>query len=417
MQVIPAVGIDLGTTYSCIAALNDHGEPHSLPNPEGELTTPSVVYFDHGAEIVGTEALRNTVSNPRQVVQNARRYIGDPQKTWNINDKLYTPTDVSAIILRHLLSNAEKLLQTKITQAVITVPAQFSDAQRAATVEAGRKAGLKQVNIINEPVATALSYVLGTEGIWFSEMANEQSIMVYDLGPGTFDLSLVKYARNEVRVRASTGDLRLGMIDFDQALLDDVADQFAREFKVDPRDDPESLQYLTLEAEQAVRSLSVRPRAALIVQHAGKRKTYQVDQERFNQVTVSLVKRTEDIIRELMKSQKIGWAKVDVVLLTGQSNRLRSVRDMVKQVSGRTAGTLLSPDQSLAHGATYYAGMLLSNSQFVKAIQTSDVASRFDKVQQDDIEDAIRIELDFPTSNSKTATLLPKWLKYAEWRS
>lgn len=381
MQATQAVGIDLGTTYSCIAALNEHGEPISIPNPEGELSTPSVVFFDHGEEIVGVEALRNAVARPERVVQNAKRYMGDPKKKWTIGNKSYSPTDISSIILRQLLANAEKQLG-KVTQAVITVPAQFSDAQRAATAEAGRKAGLKQIDIINEPVAASLCYVLGTEGIWFTELANEQTILVYDLGGGTFDLSLVRYKQDEVRVIASTGDLHLGGIDFNQTLLDDTAERFTKDFASDPRDNPESLQYLSWEVEQTKRSLTVRPRATINVHHAGHRKSYQVEQARFNELTSPLVKRTEDITKQLLADNKLGWARVDVVLMTGGSSRMPMIRDMLKRLSGRTINTSLSPDQSIAHGATYYAGMLLSKSEFVKSILSVEVAARLKKVQQ-----------------------------------
>ncbi len=381
MQATQAVGIDLGTTYSCIAALNEHGEPISVPNPEGELSTPSVVFFDHGEEVVGVEALRNAVAKPERVVQNAKRYMGDPKKKWTIGNKSYSPTDISAIILRQLISNAEKQFG-KITQAVITVPAQFSDAQRAATAEAGRKAGLKQIDIINEPVAASLCYVLGTEGIWFTELANEQTILVYDLGGGTFDLSLVKYKQDEVRVVASTGDLHLGGIDFNQTLLDDTAERFTKDFASDPRDNPESLQYLSWEVEQTKRSLTVRPRATINVQHAGHRKSYQVEQAKFNDMTAPLVQRTENITKQLLKDHKLGWARVDVVLMTGGSSRMPMIRDMLKRLSGRTINTSLSPDQSIAHGATYYAGMLLSKSEFVKSILSVEVTNRLKKVQQ-----------------------------------
>lgn len=382
MQATQAVGIDLGTTYSCIAALNEHGEPISIPNPEGELSTPSVVFFDHGEEIVGVEALRNAVARPDRVVQNAKRYMGDPKKKWTINNRDYSPTDISAIILKQLLSNAERHLGTKIDRAVITVPAQFSDAQRAATIEAGRKAGLKQIDIINEPVAAALCYVLGTEGIWFTELANEQTILVYDLGGGTFDLSLVRYKQDEVKVVASTGDLHLGGIDFNQALLDEVADRFTKDFSTDPRDNAESLQYLSWEVEQTKRSLTVRPRATINVQHSGNRKSYQVEQTRFNELTAPLVQRSEDITKQLLKDHKLGWARVDVVLMTGGSSRMPMIRDMLKRISGRTINTSLSPDQSIAHGATYYAGMLLSQSEFVNSILSDDASERLKKVKQ-----------------------------------
>ena len=406
MQATQAVGIDLGTTYSCIAALNEHGEPISIPNPEGELSTPSVVFFDQGEEVVGVEALRNAVARPDRVVQNAKRYLGDPLKKWTIDGKNYSPTDISAIILRQLLSNAEQQFG-KITQAVITVPAQFSDAQRAATADAGRKAGLKQIDIINEPVAAALCYVLGQEGIWFTELANEQTILVYDLGGGTFDLSLVKYRQDEVRVIASTGDLHLGGIDFNQRLLDDTAERFSKEFSTDPRDNPESLQYLSWEVEQTKRSLTVRPKATINVQHAGHRKSYHVEQARFNELTGPLVNRTEEITKQLLKDHKLGWARVDVVLMTGGSSRMPMIRDMLKRISGRTINTSLSPDQSIAHGATYYAGMLLSKSEFVKSILSDEVTERLKKVQQKSVTAR---GLGILIRDSKTNTRVPHYL-------
>ncbi len=376
-----AVGIDLGTTYSCIAYLNEQGEPVSIPNQEGEICTPSVVMYEGDEEVVGTEALRNAIINPGHVVQNAKRWMGDPHKTWNIEGRTLTPVDVAAAVLRKLLGDAQRQIGT-IERAVITVPAQFSDIQRQCTLEAGMKAGLKQVDIINEPVAASLCYVLGTEGLWFTELANEQRILVYDLGGGTFDLSLVSYQKNEVRVIASSGDLHLGGIDWNQALIDAAAEQFKKEFNADPRQDPESLQHLSLEAEQCKRSLTVRPRAALICQHGGQRKTFQIELERFNQLTRPLVQRTEDLTVKLLKDNKMGWARVDVVLSTGGSSRMPMIRDTLKRLSGRTINTSLSPDQSIAHGATYYAGMLLSKSEFVHAIWNSAVSEKLSKLKQ-----------------------------------
>src|SRR5579863_175384 len=251
-----AVGIDLGTTYSCIAYLNEQGEPVSIPNQEGEISTPSVVMYDKGEEVVGTEALRNAILNPAQVVENAKRWMGDPQKQWIIDRKVHTPVEIAASILRKLVGDAQRQIGP-IERAVITVPAQFSEAQRLATVAAGRAAGLHQVDIINEPVAAALCYVLGTEGLWFSELAAEQRILVYDLGGGTFDLSLVRYRKNEVTVIASSGDLNLGGINWNEALVDAIAEQFTKGFRDDPRKNSESLQALALEVEQAKRGLSV----------------------------------------------------------------------------------------------------------------------------------------------------------------
>jgi molecular chaperone DnaK len=379
-----AVGIDLGTTYSCLAYLNEHGEPVSIPNQEGEISTPSIVLIENGEEVVGTEALRNAILNPGHVIQNAKRYLGDPNRHWTIEGRTYTPVDVSAAILRKLVRDAQIQIGP-IDRAVITVPAQFSDLQRQATVEAGRRAGLKQIDIINEPVAAALCYVLGSEGLWFSELAAEQRILVYDLGGGTFDLSLVSYEQNHVRVVASTGDLQLGGIDWNQALLSAIADQFRREFNADPRQDLQSLQQLTLEVEHCKRSLTVRPRAALICQHAGQRKSYQVEQAQFSRLTQHLLRRTEEITTRLLKDNNMGWAHVDVILSTGGSSRMPMVREMLKRLGGRTLNTSLSPDQSIAHGATYYAGMLISNNEFVHSILTPEASARLASVHQQSV--------------------------------
>ncbi|MEX1095634.1 MAG: Hsp70 family protein [Planctomycetales bacterium] len=384
MLTTHAVGIDLGTTYSCIAYLNEHGEPVTLPNQEGELATPSVVMFDGDEVIVGTEALRNSVVRPGHVVQNSKRFMGDPRHHWSIDGKKYTPVHIATFVLKKLLASAQEQIGA-IEQAVITVPAQFSDAQRQATVESGLAAGLQRVDVINEPVAAALCYVLGTEGLWFTELANEQRIMVYDLGGGTFDLSLVKYRKNEVSVIASAGDLNLGGIDWSNALLKIVCDQFAKETGEDPRADPESLQYVTLEAEQTKRSLTVRPKAALTCQHAARRRTYQITLEQFEKLTQPLVERTAEITRRMLKDKQIGWAHVDVVLTTGGASRMPMVRNRLKALSGTTLNTSLSPDQSIAHGATYYAGMLLTNDKFARSILSADASERLSRVRQQSV--------------------------------
>lgn len=381
MLTTHAVGIDLGTTYSCIAHLNEQGEPVSIPNREGEISTPSVVMYDRGEEVVGTEALRNAIMSPNHVIQNAKRFMADPSRRWEIDGRTYTPVDVASAVLRKLLSDAAQQIGP-IEKAVITVPAQFSESQRLATVDAGRRAGLKQVDLINEPVAAALCYVLGIEGLWFTELASEQRILVYDLGGGTFDLSLVSYTKDQVRVIASTGDLHLGGIDFNERLLNAVADQFLKEFGDDPRTDPESLQHLSLEIEQCKRSLTVRPKAALIVQHGGKRKTYQIEREQFDRLTRELVRRTEEITGKLINAHKRGSAHLDLtVLSTGGSSRMPMIDTMLGQLKGTTISKALSPDQSIAHGAAYYAGMLLTNSEFVHSITDRKAAARLSQMK------------------------------------
>jgi molecular chaperone DnaK len=406
MRTTQAVGIDLGTTYSCIAYLNEHGEPVPLPNQEGELSTPSVVLFDKEEVVVGTEALRNAIISPKHVVQNSKRFIGDMTHRWKIDEKPYTPVDIATFILKKLLSAAQERIGL-IEQAVITVPAQFSDSQRHATIEAGHRAGLKRVDIINEPVAAALCYVLGTEGLWFTELAEAQRILVYDLGGGTFDLSLVRYQKNEVSVIASSGDLRLGGIDWNKALQEAIADQFTIEFSSDPRNDPASLQFLALEVEQAKRSLSVRPKAALISQHGGQRKTFQVQQEQFEKLTKSLVEKTAGITKRLLKDCKMGWAHVDAVLTIGGASRMPMIRKRLKEMSGRTPNMSLSPDLSIAHGASYYAGMLLTNDKFAQSILNKSANERLAQIRQQSVNAR---ELGILVRDTKSNTRVPHYL-------
>ncbi len=375
-----AVGIDLGTTYSCLSYLNEHGEPVTLPNQEGELTTPSVVMFDGGEVIVGTEALRNAVLKPSHVVQNSKREIGS-HKTWTIEGKAYTPVDIGAYVLRKMLDAAAEQIG-EITQAVITVPAQFSDWQRQATVEAGFQAGLKRVDIINEPVAAALCYVLGSEGLWFTELTDEQRILVYDLGGGTFDLSLVKYHKDEVKVIASTGDLHLGGIDWNETLQEAICTRFAREFGADPRKDPESMQLLATAVENAKRGLTVRPRAALTCSHGGHRKVYQIEGAEFDKLTKPLLDRTVKLTRDVQRAYNFGLKSSDTILTTGGSSRMPSIKKALSEIGFKTLNTSLSPDQSISHGATYYAGMLLTNSEFAKSILSPKATAKLQRIKQ-----------------------------------
>jgi molecular chaperone DnaK len=381
MKQTHAIGIDLGTTYSCIAWLNEHGQPVTIPNQEGELSTPSAVFFDGDQPIVGTEAIRNAIASPDRVVQHAKRYMGNTQKFWRIGDMRYSPVHISGLILRKLISAAQDQIG-EIRNAVITVPAQFSDAQRHATMLAGHAAGLERIEMINEPVAAALCHVLGNEGLAFTELAIDQQLLVYDLGGGTLDLAIVKYKTNEVRVVASDGDLELGGLDFTKVLVDSAAEKFIADFREDPRSNRSSLQFLTLEAEQAKRSLSVRPRAAVTVQHEGHRKTYQIEQTEFETLSRRLIQRSEEITRRILKDNKFGWAHIDVVLTTGGASRMPMIKESLKKLSGRTLNSSLSPDQSIAHGAAYYAGMLLSNDQYARTVFNSTASSRLAKVKQ-----------------------------------
>lgn len=406
MQVTHAVGIDLGTTYSCLATLNEQGEPYTLENEQGELSTPSVVLIDGDEIVVGSEALNRAVIQPERVVQNAKRFMGDPDRVWKIDGRRFTPIDIAALVLKKLLAGAQRQIGP-IEQAVITVPAPFSDAQRHATIEAGHRAGLKRVDLINEPVAAALCHVLGAEGLWFTELANEQRILVYDLGGGTFDLSLVRYRKNEVSVIASTGDLNLGGIDWNRALETMVCDRFAKEFGDDPRTSRESLQALSLAVERTKRSLSVRPRAALNCSHAGHQKTFQIELTRFEKLTRPLVDRTEQITRRMLEENRFGWAHVDVVLMMGGSSRMPMVRNLLKRLGGRTLNTSLPPDLSIAHGATYYAGMLLANDKFARSVLNPRASQRLSGIRQQSVNARA---LGILVRNAEDDALVPHYL-------
>ena len=384
MKHTHAVGIDLGTTYSCIAWLNEYGQPVTIPNQEGELSTPSVVFFDGSQPIVGTEAMRNAIASPERVVQHAKRFMGNPEKFWKIDDTRYSPVHISGMILRKLIAAAQEQIG-EISEAVITVPAQFGDAQRLATMQAGHAAGLERIEMINEPVAAALCHVLGNEGLAFTELAIDQQLLVFDLGGGTLDLAVVKYKTNQVCVIASDGDLELGGLDFTKVLVDAAAERFIADFGNDPRSHRGSLQFLSLEAEQAKRSLSVRPRAAITVHHEGHRKTWQIEQKEFESLSRKLIQRSEEITRRILKDNKLGWAHIDVVLTTGGASRMPMIRESLKKLSGRTLNSSLSPDQSIAHGAAYYAGMLLSNDQYARTVFNSTASSRLAKVQQQSV--------------------------------
>lgn len=384
MKHTHAVGIDLGTTYSCIAWLNEHGQPVTIPNQEGELSTPSVVFFDGDQPVVGTEAMRNAIASPDRVVQHVKRHMGNAQKYWKIDDTRYSPVHISGMILRKLISSAQEQIG-EIREAVITVPAQFSDTQRHATMQAGHAAGLERIEMINEPVAAALCHVLGNEGLGFTALAIDQRLLVFDLGGGTLDLAIVNYKTDHVQVVASDGDLELGGLDFTRVLVDAAAEKFIGEFGVDPRGHRGSLQFLFLEAEQAKRSLSVRPKAAITVQHDGHRKTYQITQKEFESLSRRLIQRSEEITRRILKDNKFGWAHIDVVLTTGGASRMPMIRESLKKLSGRTLNTSLSPDQSIAHGAAYYSGMLLSNDQYARTVFNSTASSRLGKIKQQSV--------------------------------
>ena len=350
------IGIDLGTTNSCVAVF-EGGEPVVITNPEGARTTPSVVAFSKtGERMVGQVAKRQAITNPDRTVISIKREMGTNFKV-NIDDKAYTPQEISAMILQKMKSDAEAFLGTKVNKAVITVPAYFSDAQRQATQDAGKIAGLEVLRIINEPTAAALAYGLDKEV--------DQKIMIYDLGGGTFDVSLLEISDGVFEVLATAGNNRLGGDDFDKRIIDWIADTFAKENGgIDLRKDKMALQRLKEAAEKAKIELSGMTSAQInlpfITADANGPKHFEatLTRSKFNELTADLVEATMGPTKRVLADAGLNVNQVDRVLLVGGSTRIPAVQDAVKNFIGKDPFKGINPDECVAIGAAVQAGVL-----------------------------------------------------------
>ncbi len=349
------IGIDLGTTNSCVSVM-EGGEPVVIPNPEGSRTTSSVVAFSKtGERLVGQVAKRQAITNPDRTVISIKRDMGTDRKV-KIDDNQYTPQEISAMILQKLKADAEAFLGEKITQAVITVPAYFSDSQRQATKDAGKIAGLEVLRIINEPTAAALAYGLDKE--------HDQKILVFDLGGGTFDVSILEIGDGVFEVLATHGNNRLGGDDFDQRVMDFLADSFKRENGIDLRNDKMALQRLKEAAEKAKIELSgvttTNINLPFITADATGPKHLDVTLTRakFDEITADLVEKTMEPTRQAMKDAGLSVDKIDKILLVGGSSRIPAVQEAVKKYLGKEAFKGINPDECVAVGASIQAGVL-----------------------------------------------------------
>jgi len=350
------IGIDLGTTNSCVAVY-EGGEPIVITNPEGARTTPSVVAFSKTNErMVGQVAKRQAITNPDRTVMSIKREMGTDHKV-KIDDKTYTPQEISAMILQKLKTDAETYLGTTITQAVITVPAYFSDAQRQATKDAGKIAGLEVMRIINEPTAAALAYGLDKE--------IEQKIMIFDLGGGTFDVSLLEISDGVFEVLATAGNNRLGGDDFDMRVIDWIAETFKKENGgIDLRKDKMALQRLKEAAEKAKIELSGMATANInlpfITADASGPKHFDttLTRAKFNELTADLVEATMTPTKRALSDAGLSPAQVDRVLLVGGSTRIPAVQDAIKNFLGKEPFKGINPDECVAIGAAVQAGVL-----------------------------------------------------------
>ncbi len=349
------IGIDLGTTNSCVAVL-EGGDPVVIPNPEGNRTTPSVVAFTkEGERMVGQIAKRQAIVNPDRTVMSIKREMGTAHKV-TIDGKSYSPQEISAFILMKLKSDAEAYLGETVSQAVITVPAYFSDAQRQATKDAGKIAGLEVLRIINEPTAAALAYGLDKE--------HNQKIMVYDLGGGTFDVSIMEIGDGVFEVLATAGNNRLGGDDFDQRLIDYIADSFQRENGIDLRKDRNSLSRLKEAAEKAKIELSGMTSASVnapfITADASgpKHLDMTITRAKFDEITADLVEKTMGPITQAMRDANLTPKDIDRIILVGGSTRIPAVQAAVKKITGKDPYKGINPDECVAVGAAIQGGVL-----------------------------------------------------------
>ncbi|AVM67736.1 molecular chaperone DnaK [Peptostreptococcaceae bacterium oral taxon 929] len=350
------IGIDLGTTNSCVSVM-EGGEAIIIPNVEGNRTTPSVVAFTKdGERLVGETAKRQAITNPDRTISSIKREMGSNYKI-DIDGKDYTPQDISAMILQKLKSDAESYLGEKITEAVITVPAYFTDAQRQATKDAGKIAGLEVKRIINEPTAAALAYGMDKEH-------GQHKIMVYDLGGGTFDVSILEVGDGVFEVLATRGNNKLGGDDFDQRIINYIAESFKKENGVDLTQDKMSLQRLKEAAEKAKKELSTTMTTNINLPFISATAAgplhlnMDLSRAKFNELTHDLVEKTTEPVRMAIKDAGIEAKDIDKVLLVGGSTRIPAVQEAVKQIIGKDPQKDINPDECVAIGASIQGGVL-----------------------------------------------------------
>ena len=350
------IGIDLGTTNSCVAVM-EGGEPTVIANSEGARTTPSVVSFQaSGERLVGQIAKRQAITNPEHTIISIKREMGTDHKT-KVDDKTYSPQEISAMVLQKIKADAESYLGETVTQAVITVPAYFNDAERQATKDAGRIAGLEVLRIINEPTAAALAYGL-------DKTDHSEKIFVYDLGGGTFDVSILELGDGVFEVLSTNGDTHLGGDDFDQKVIDYIAETFKSENGIDLRNDKSSVQRLKEAAEKAKIELSASMQTNINLPFitadatGPKHIDMNLTRAKFNELTHDLVQRSIEPMKKALSDAGLSIGQIDKVILVGGSTRIPAVQDAVKNFTGKEPSKGVNPDECVAMGAAIQAGVL-----------------------------------------------------------
>src|SRR3954471_24641368 len=341
-----AVGIDLGTTFSAVAHIDEYGKPQIIQNAENERITPSVILFDGNNVVVGTLAKNNAVAEPEKIADFVKREIGKSKQQFSreFGGKVYSAEELSALILKKLKGDAEKYLKTKITDAVITVPAYFNDAERTATITAGQLAGLNVLQIVNEPTSAALAYGL-------DKLDEDQTVFVFDLGGGTFDVTIMRIEGQGIQMLATNGDHRLGGKDWDDVIVNYVAEEFDRAHGENPLLDLESYQDLQSRALAAKIQLSSRPRTAIVHSHNGKSVKVELTRDEFELKTRHLVEKCKTICEMVLQEAQMQWSDIHKVLMVGGMTRMPMVREMVANLSSVPLVDDVNPDEAVAVGA------------------------------------------------------------------
>jgi molecular chaperone DnaK len=398
------VGIDLGTTYSAIATLDDRGRPVTLPNRDGEMLTPSAVLIAEGEAVVGQPALDVALEQPDLVATLIKRRMGLPDFGRPVSGRGFRPETLSAIILRKLVQDAERQIGP-VRRAVITVPAYFDDTRRKATHDAGRIAGLDVLDILDEPSAAALAYSFQqTRGQRTEDRGQRtedseeggsslssvlcplsSTVLVYDLGGGTFDVTLVRLAKRHFQTLAIEGDVRLGGKDWDDRIVVHIAEQFRERYGDDPRDDPQSLALLQAAAERAKRTLSRLPQTSVTCSHAGRVLTVPLSRAEFEALTRDLLTRTRLTVQQLLRQAGVSWNQVDRLLLVGGSTHMPMTSEMLRELSGQEPDHSLAVSEVVARGAALHAGIVAARAGDADRALADDV--------RDELADVVEVNV------------------------
>jgi molecular chaperone DnaK len=405
------VGIDLGTTYSAIAMLDKDGNPQVLKNADGRDITPSVVLLDEDRVVVGPSFERIAVADPKSIVEAIKREMGNKNFFVVYQNKKLTPEFISALILKKMKQDAEKVIGP-IANAVITVPYYFNDVRRKATQDAGRIAGLNVIDIINEPTAATLAYAWSRGELGRADLkADEKTILVYDLGGGTFDVTVVRYTPTSFRVLATDGDVMLGGLDWSKRLADHLVEQFRRKFNVNPADDPESMLSFHQEAEDAKRDLSEKTQVPITVYYKGNTLSVSVTRTDFERMTADLLQRTKDTTELVLQQSGVTPGTLDEVVLVGGSTYMPVVTQMLREVCKQEPSRALAPEKGVAEGAAIHAAILQARHGNNAGGVVSAIQKRLNSVKTVDVNShSLGIKITDPKDRSRKINhiMIPK---------